>query len=37
MVSLSSTGINLTLIVDDAKVHPVMRLLHQEFFGGAAV
>jgi len=37
MVSLSSTGINLTLIVDDAKVHPVMRLLHHEFFGGAAV
>jgi aspartokinase len=35
MVSLSSTGINLTLIVDDAQVHPVMRMLHQEFFGGA--
>jgi len=35
MVSLSSTGINLTLIVDDAQVHPVMRLLHHEFFGGA--
>jgi aspartate kinase len=35
MVSLSSSGINLTLIVDDAQVHPVMRLLHQEFFGGA--
>ena len=36
MVSLSSTGINLTLIVDDAQVHPVMRLLHHEFFGGAS-
>ncbi len=36
MVSLSSTGINLTLIVDDAQVHPVMRLLHEEFFGGAS-
>lgn len=35
MVSLSSTGINLTLIVDDTQVHPVMRMLHQEFFGGA--
>ena len=36
MVSLSSTGINLTLIVDDAQVHPVLRLLHHEFFGGAS-
>ena len=36
MVSLSSTGINLTLIVDDAQVHPVMRLLHHDFFGGAS-
>ena len=36
MVSLSATGINLTLIVDDDSVHEAMRRLHHEFFGVAA-
>lgn len=34
MMSLSATGINLTVIVDAEAVHPAMRRLHQEFFGG---
>jgi aspartate kinase len=33
MLSLSATGINLTLIVDDDAVHAVMRRLHDAFFG----
>ena len=36
MVSLSATGINLTLIVDDDAVHEAMRLLHAAFFPKAA-
>jgi aspartate kinase len=36
MVSLSATGINLTLIVDDEQLKPVMRRLHASFFGTAA-
>jgi len=34
MVSLSATGINLTLIVDGEELKPVMRRLHSAFFGG---
>ncbi|MBX3132867.1 MAG: lysine-sensitive aspartokinase 3 [Gemmatimonadaceae bacterium] len=36
MVSLSATGINLTLIVDGDQVNEAMRRLHAAFFGGAA-
>lgn len=36
MVSLSATGINLTLIVDGDAVHEAMRRLHAAFFAGAA-
>ena len=36
MVSLSATGINLTLIVDGDQVHEAMRRLHGAFFSGAA-
>lgn len=36
MVSLSATGINLTLIVDGDDVHEGMRRLHAAFFEGAA-
>jgi aspartate kinase len=36
MVSLSATGINLTLIVDGDQVQEAMRRLHAAFFGGAA-
>jgi aspartate kinase len=36
MLSLSATGINLTLIVDADQVQPVMRQLHAAFFEGAA-
>ena len=35
MLSLSATGINLTLIVDGDQVKPVMQRLHAQFFGGA--
>jgi aspartate kinase len=35
MLSLSATGINLTLIVDGDDVHEAMRRLHAEFFGSA--
>ena len=35
MLSLSATGINLTLILDDREVHPVMQRLHDAFFGSA--
>jgi aspartate kinase len=33
MMSLSATGINLTVIVDADSVKPAMQRLHQEFFG----
>src|ERR1035437_5155056 len=36
MVSLSATGINLTLIVDGEELKPVMRRLHATFFGTVA-
>ena len=36
MLSLSATGINLTLIVDADQVAPVMTLLHETFFPAAA-
>jgi len=36
MMSLSATGINLTVIVDADAVNPAMRRLHSEFFGGDA-
>jgi aspartate kinase len=34
MMSLSATGINLTVIVDAASVQPAIRRLHRELFGG---
>ena len=34
MLSLSATGINLTMVVDDDQVQPAMQRLHSEFFGG---
>ena len=36
MMSLSATGINLTVIVDGPKVPEAMKKLHDEFFSGAA-
>ena len=36
MMSLSATGINLTVVVDGVRVSEVMRLLHAEFFGTEA-
>lgn len=36
MLSLSAAGINLTLIVDDDQVKPVMRQLHAAFFEHAS-
>jgi len=36
MMSLSATGINLTVIIDADSVNPAMRRLHSEFFGGSA-
>jgi aspartate kinase len=36
MLSLSATGINLTIVVDAEQVTPVMRRLHEEFFGHGA-
>ncbi|HEY4303481.1 MAG TPA: lysine-sensitive aspartokinase 3 [Gemmatimonadaceae bacterium] len=33
MLSLSATGINLTLVVDDEQVKPAMKRLHAAFFG----
>jgi aspartate kinase len=36
MVSLSATGINLTLIVDGDEVNEAMRRLHRAFFSSAA-
>lgn len=37
MVSLSATGINLTVVVDGAAMHDAMRSLHGEFFANEAV
>ena len=37
MLSLSATGINLTMVVDGEHVAPVMRRLHEEFFGDGAL
>jgi aspartate kinase len=34
MLSLSATGINLTIVVDDEQVRPAMQRLHAEFFEG---
>lgn len=36
MLSLSATGINLTMVVDDDQVKPAMQRLHLTFFGAAA-
>jgi len=36
MLSLSATGINLTIVVDGDQVAPVMRRLHSEFFADGA-
>jgi hypothetical protein len=36
MLSLSATGINLTIVVDGEQVSPVMRKLHAEFFHDGA-
>jgi aspartate kinase len=36
MLSLSATGINLTLVVDDDQVKPAMQRLHAAFFGNGA-
>jgi aspartate kinase len=37
MLSLSATGINLTMVVESDEVNPLMQRLHTEFFGmGAA-
>jgi aspartate kinase len=36
MLSLSATGINLTIVVDGDQVNPVMRRLHDEFFSDGA-
>jgi aspartate kinase len=35
MLSLSATGINLTMVVDSDDVNPLMQRLHAEFFEGA--
>ena len=32
MASLSATGINFTLVIDDAEVVPAMQRLHAQFF-----
>ncbi|HEY2851512.1 MAG TPA: lysine-sensitive aspartokinase 3 [Gemmatimonadaceae bacterium] len=36
MLSLSASGINLTIVVDGDQVSPVMRRLHDEFFADGA-
>ncbi|MCC7196275.1 MAG: lysine-sensitive aspartokinase 3 [Gemmatimonadaceae bacterium] len=36
MLSLDSTGINLTMVMDGDQVRPVMQRLHDTFFGGSA-
>ena len=35
MLSLSATGINLTMVVDDEQVKPAMQRLHAAFFDEA--
>jgi aspartate kinase len=35
MLSLSATGINLTMVVDDDQVKPAIRRLHSAFFGAS--
>jgi aspartokinase len=35
MMSLSATGINLTVIVDGDEVSPAIERLHREFFAGS--
>jgi hypothetical protein len=35
MMSLSATGINLTVIVDGDQLNPVMERLHNAFFAEA--
>ena len=35
MLSLSATGINLTMVVDDIQVNPAIQRLHVAFFGSA--
>lgn len=37
MLSLSASGINLTIVLDGDQVAPVMQRLHEAFFGRAAV
>jgi aspartate kinase len=34
MMSLSATGINLTIIVDGDQLNTSLERLHEEFFGG---
>ena len=36
MMSLSATGINLTVIVNQDAVAPAIKRLHKEFFGGTS-
>ncbi len=36
MLSLSATGINLTVVVDGSQVHSMMQRLHAAFFGSPA-
>lgn len=36
MASLSATGINVTLVIDDDQVVPAMQRLHSTFFSGSA-
>jgi aspartate kinase len=35
MLSLSATGINLTVVVDETQVHPMIQRLHSTFFGSS--
>jgi aspartokinase len=35
MLSLSASGINLTIVVDGEQVQPAMQRLHDAFFGAA--
>jgi aspartokinase len=37
MVSLSASGINLTVVVDGAAMHDAMRALHAQFFAPESV
>jgi aspartate kinase len=36
MLSLSASGINLTVVVDGEQVSPAMQRLHAAFFGDSA-